>query len=212
MFLWRMEDVLAVYQRRYDPLRPQICYDERPCQLIGDQIVALPMCTGKPKRQDYHYQRNGVANLLIAYEPLTGLRYVQITSQRTKKEYAYFLKNLVETYYAHAEQIVLVQDNLNTHTPAAFYQEFSAQQAFELTELFEMHYTPTNGSWLNMVEIELSAISRQCLDRRIPDISTLESEVIACVNGRNEKRIKVDWQFTVNDARDKFKRFYLNNS
>ena len=207
-----MEDVLAQYQLPYDPLRPVICYDERPCQLIGDKIVPLPIQPGKPKREDYHYQRNGVANLLIAFEPLTGRRYVAITDQRTKKEYAHFLKHLLETHYAHTEQIVLIQDNLNTHTPAAFYQEFDAPVAFELTERFDMHYTPTNGSWLNMVEIELSAITRQCLKRRIPDKVTLDREVQACVKQRNAKRIQVNWQFTVNRARDKFKRFYHHKS
>ncbi len=207
-----MEDVLTVYQLPYDPLRPVICYDERPCFLIGDKIVPLPISLGKPKREDYHYQRNRVCNLLIAFEPKTGLRYVKITEQRTQKEYAHFLKEVAETHYAHAERIILVQDNLNTHTPAAFYQEFFAQQALELTQRFEMHYTPTNGSWLNMVEIELSAISRRCLNRRIGDKHTLSQEVIACVKQRNAKRIKVNWQFSVNDARDKFQRFYPNES
>jgi transposase len=211
-FLWRMEDILQVYQRPYDPLRPVICYDERPCQLIGDTILPLPISAGKPKRVDHHYERNGVANLLIAVEPLTGRRYVQITDRRTKREYADFLKFVVETYYKHAEQAILVQDNLNTHTPAAFYQEFSAQEAFELAQKFDMHYTPTNGSWLNMAEIEISAISRQCLNRRIPDKQTLLREVTACVNQRNEKRINIDWQFSIPKARDKFSRFYPNPS
>lgn len=211
MYLWRMEDVLGVYQLSYDPLRPVICYDERPCFLIGDTIVPLPIKPGKPKRIDYHYERKGFANLLIAFEPLTGRRYVQITKQRTKREYAHFLKSVSDTYYPHAEQIILVQDNLNTHTPAAFYQEFDAELALELTERFDMHYTPTNGSWLNMAEIELSAISRQCLKRRIADKETLQREVQACVNTRNEKRIKVDWQFSIDKARDKFSRFYPNH-
>ena len=212
MFLLSMEDILTVYQLPYDPLRPVICYDERRCFLIGELIVALPIKAGRPKRLDYHYERNGVANLLIAYEPLTGRRYVQITKQRTQSEYAHFLKEVASTHYPYAEHIILVQDNLSTHTPSAFYAQFEAQEALELTGRFQMHYTPTNGSWLNIVEIELSAISRQCLSRRIPDISTLESEVMACVKTRNEKRIKVDWQFCVNDARDKFQRFYPNNS
>ena len=207
-----MEDVLTQYQLPYDPLRPVICYDERPCLLIGDKIVPLPIEPKKPMREDYHYERNGVCNLLIAFEPLTGLRYVQITDRRTKKEYAHFLKEVVDTHYAHAERIILVQDNLNTHTPAAFYQEFAAQEAFELTGRFEMHYTPTNASWLNMVEIELSAISRQCLARRIPDKQTLSQEVQACVKQRNAKRIKVNWQFSVSNARDTFQRFYPDNS
>ena len=153
MFLWRMEDVLSVYQLPYDPLRTVICYDERPCFLIGDTIVPLPIKAGKPKRVDYHYERNGMANLLIAYEPLTGLRYVQITKQRTKKEYAHFLKAVASTHYTHAERIILVQDNLSTHTPSAFYAQFGAAEAWEWNQRFEMHYTPTNGSWLNMVEI-----------------------------------------------------------
>ena len=175
-------------------------------------LVPLPTKPGRPKREDYHYERNGVCNLLIAFEPLTGVRHVRITDRRTKKEYAHFLKEVYQTHYAHAERIILVQDNLNTHTPAAFYQEFSPQQARELTEAFEMHYTPTNGSWLNMAEIELSAISRQCLNRRIKERQTLEREVVACVKQRNEKRIKVNWQFTVPKARQTFERFYSNPS
>ena len=210
--MWRLEDVLTVYQQPYDPLRPVICFDERPCQLIGDVLVPLPVKRGRPKREDYHYERNGVCNLLIAFEPLTGFRYVQITDRRTKKEYAHFLSEIYQTHYAHVERIILVQDNLNTHTPAAFYQEFCAQEALELTEAFEMHYTPINGSWLNMAEIELSAISRQCLNRRIKERQTLEREVVACVKQRNQKRIKVNWQFTVPKARQKFERFYSNPS
>jgi hypothetical protein len=207
-----MEDVLSVYQLPYDPLRPVICYDERPCVLIGETIVPLPVQPGQPKREDYHYQRNGVCNLLIAYEPLTGRRYVQITDQRTKKEYAHFLKWVIDTHYQQAERVILIQDNLNTHTPDAFYQEFDATVAFDLAQRFEMHYTPTNGSWLNMAEIELSAISRQCLNRRIGSKETLKREVYACVKQRNAKRIKVDWQFSITKAREKFERFYPNNS
>ena len=207
-----MEDILEVYQRPYDPLRPVICYDERPCVLIGETICPLPIDKGKVKKEDYHFERNGTANLLVAYEPKTGWRHVRVTKHRAFGDYASFQKELAEVYYPHAIEIVLVQDNLSTHSPSAFYASFSAEEAKQLTEKFEMHNTPTNGSWLNMVEIELSAISRACLKRRIPDIETLETEVMACVKRRNSKRIKVDWQFTVNSARDKFHRFYPHNS
>ena len=206
-----MEEILNLYQQPYDPLYPVICVDERPCQLIGDLVMPLPMKQATPLREDYHYKRNGTVNLFIAFEPHTGQRIVEVTENRTQKAYARFLLK-VANRYASAEKIIVVQDNLNTHTPAAFYVTFSAQQAFDLAQRFLMHYTPTNGSWLNMVEIEISAISRECLNRRIASKETLAREVEACVKKRNAKRIKVDWQFSVNKARDKFQRFYPNPS
>lgn len=208
LFLWRMEDILHLYEQPYDPKRPLICVDERPCQLLGDVLVPLPMEPGKPKREGYQYKRNGVCTIFIAFEPLTGKRIVQVRKRRTKKDYAQFMKYVAETHYPDAESIIVVQDNLNTHNPSSFYEILSPEAAFALAGRFEMHYTPTKASWLNMVEIELSILAKQCLDRRIDNIKTLEREVMAWVEQRNAKQATVHWQFTKLKARDKFKRFY----
>jgi hypothetical protein len=202
-----MEDMLHLYELPYDSKRPLICVDERPCQLIDDILVPLPMEPGQSKREDYHYQRNGVCTVFIAFEPLRGRRWVQVRKQRTKKDYAAFMQDLAK-HYPQADQLVIVQDNLNTHSPGSFYAAFTPEQAFALAQRFEMHYTPTQASWLNMVEIELSILSKQCLDRRIGDMQTLEREVLAWAKERNAKRATVHWQFTQSKARDKFKRFY----
>jgi hypothetical protein len=202
-----METILDLYEQSYDPKRPLLCIDERPCQLLDDILVPLPMEPGKAKRQDYHYKRNGVCTIFIAFEPLTGRRWVQVRQQRTKKDYAAFMQYVAEQY-PEAEQIVVVQDNLNTHTPGSFYAAFDPTAAFALAQRFEMHYTPTKASWLNMVEIELSVLARQCLDRRIGDMETLEREVLAWVAQRNQQRATICWQFTKIDARLKFKKFY----
>jgi hypothetical protein len=207
-----MEDVLGVYERPYDPKRPLLCIDERPCQLIDDVLVPIPMQPGKPKREGYQYKRNGVCTVFIAFEPLTGRRIVQVRKQRTKKDYAEFMKYVADTFYPDVDQIVVVQDNLNTHNPSSFYTILEPEQAFNFTARFEMHYTPTKASWLNMVEIELSVLAKQCLDRRIADMATLEREVLAWVEDRNAKQATINWQFTQNKARDKFKRFYPNLS
>jgi hypothetical protein len=207
-FLWRMEKILDLYEQPYNPKRPQICFDERPCQLIDDVLTPLAMEPGKPKREDTQYERKGVCSLLIAFEPLTGQRFVQIRKQRTKQDYAYFMKELADVHYLKAEQIVLVQDNLNTHSPGSFYATFSAKEAFALAERFQMHYTPKHASWLNMVEIELSILARQCLNSRIGDMQTLEREVLALVKKRNDQKATVQWQFTKNDARTKLERLY----
>jgi hypothetical protein len=207
-----MEDVLELYERPYDPKRPLICFDECPCQLIGDGLVPLPMEPGQPKREGYQYKRNGVCTVFIAFEPLTGQRIVQVRKRRTKKDYAHFMKHVADTHYAEAETIIVVQDNLNTHNPSSFYTAFTPEEAFALAGRFEMHYTPTKASWLNMVEIELSILSKQCLDRRIADIETLRREVLAWVELRNAKQATIHWQFTQNKARDKFKKFYPNPS
>ena len=204
-----MEDILHLYELAYDPKRPVICVDERPCQLIEDILVPLPMEPGKSKREDYHYKRNGVCTIFIAFEPLTGRRFVQVRKQRTKKDYAEFMQELANQY-PEADQLVIVQDNLNTHSPGSFYTAFTPGQAFALAQRFEMHYTPTKASWLNMVEIELSILYKQCLDRRIGNMHTLEREVLAWVKERNAKRASVHWQFTKTKARDKFSRFYPN--
>lgn len=203
-----MEKILDLYEQPYDPKRPLVCFDERPCQLISDVLAPLPMKPGKPKREDYHYQRNGVCTLLIAFEPLTGLRYVQVHTQRTKKDYAEFMHDLAERHYPHAEKIVLVQDNLNTHSPGSFYESFAPEDAFALAERFEMQYTPKKASWLNMIEIEMAVFSKQCLDRRIGDMQLLESEVLALAQQRNDQRATVHWRFTKNAARVTLHKLY----
>jgi hypothetical protein len=205
-----MENILHLYALPYDSKRPLICVDERPCQLIEDVLVPLPMESGKTKRQDHHYKRNGVCTAFIAFEPLTSRRFVQVRKRRTKKDYAEFMQ-WVAAQYLEADLILVVQDNLNTHTPGSFYQAFAPDQAFALAQRFEMHYTPTKASWLNMVEIELSILSKQCLDRRIGDIDTLKREVLAWTDERNTKRATVCWQFTQDKARDKFAKFYPNS-
>jgi hypothetical protein len=207
LFLWRMEQILDLYEQPYQSKRPLICVDERPCQLIGDVLVPLPMKPGKPKREGYQYKRNGVCTIFIAFEPLTGWRFVQVRSQRTKIDYAHFMQ-AVANHFAQVELIRVVQDNLNTHNPGSFYQAFKPEKAFALAQRFEMCYTPNKASWLNMVEIELSILSKQCLDRRIGDRQTLEREVLAWVKQRNQQRATVHWQFTKDCARDKFKKFY----
>ena len=207
-FLWLMENILDLYEQPYNPKRPLLCFDERPCQLIGEIITPLPMEAGQPEREDYQYARHGVCTLMIAFEPLTGQRIIQVFPHRTKLEYASFMKTLADTHYAHAAQLLLVQDNLNTHTPGSFYAAFPAEDAFALAQRFEMHYTPKHASWLNMVEIELSALSKQCLDRRISDMETLQREALAWANERNEQRVTVQWRFTKNDARTKLQRHY----
>lgn len=204
-----MEEILYLYHQPYEPIYPVVCFDERPCQLIGDVLVPIPMKPGQPLRVDYQYQRNGVCNVFIAFEPHTGQRIVEVRDRRTKKDYAHFLKK-VAAEYPIAEQIRVVQDNLNTHNPSSFYETFTATEAMKLTRRFEMHYTPKHASWLNMVEIELSALSRQCLSRRIGDKSKLESEVYAWVADRNAKQVTVNWQFSIDKAREKFSRFYPN--
>jgi hypothetical protein len=206
-----MEAILHLYELPYDPKRPLICIDERPCQLIDDILVPLPMEPGKSKRQDYHYKRNGVCTVFIAFEPLTGWRFVQVRKRRTKKDYAEFMQELAK-HRSEADQLIIVQDNLNTHSPGSFYAAFTPEKAFAFAQRFEMHYTPTKASWLNMVEIELSILSKQCLDRRIGDMQILEREVLAWAKERNAKQATVHWQFTKDKARDKFKRFYPNQS
>ena len=208
-FLWRMEYILGVYNLPYDPKRPKICVDERPCQLIEDVLVPLPMEAGKPKREAYQYKRNGVCTVFMAFEPLTGFRMVEVCKQRTKKDYARFMQKVAQhPRFAAAEQIGVVQDNLNTHDPGSFYTLLLPDQAFALGQRFEMIYTPKKASWLNMVEIEFSALARQCLNRRIGQMDVLEQEVKSWVEERNQKQIKVHWQFAVDQAREKFKKYY----
>jgi hypothetical protein len=171
-----MEDVLEVYTRPYDPRYPQVCMDEVSKQLLRHTRQSLPMEPGKPARQDYEYERGGVVNLFMFCEPLEGRRWVDVTEQRTKVDWAHQIKELVDVRYPEAERIVLVMDNLNTHTPASLYEAFDPKEARRLAEKLEIHYTPKHGSWLNMAEIELSVLSRQCLDRRVPNFETLEAD------------------------------------
>jgi hypothetical protein len=207
-FVWRMEDVLDVYRRPYDPLRPKICLDETSKQLLANVRAGQPMKPGRVEREDYEYERHGVANLFLWCEPLTGRRHVEVTDRRTKGDWARVVKELVDTHYPDAERIVLVMDNLNIHTPAALYEVFAPDEAKRLADRLEIHHTPKHGSWLDIAEIELSALARQCLDRRIPDQDTLIKEVAAWEEERNAAQVTVDWQFTTADARVKLKHLY----
>lgn len=202
-----MERVLDIYERSYDPDYPVICFDERPCQLLGDVLMPIPMKPGRVERQDYEYERNGTCVVLMAVEPLAGRRVVTVTERRTKNDYAEFMKALAASYPG-AAKIILVQDNLNTHNPSSFYETFPAAEAFGLAQRFEMIYTPKKASWLNMAEIELSALSKQCLDRRIAEINTLAAEVNAWTKRRNRLKAGISWNFTKSDARNKLSRFY----
>jgi hypothetical protein len=203
-----MEDVLDVYKREYDPKRPQICMDEMPKQLLADKRAPLPMKPGQVQKQDYEYERNGTCNVFMLFEPLAGKRYIETNSHRKAVDWAQVMKTLSDQYYPDADVIVLVMDNLNTHKLASFYEAFEPEEAHRLSRRFEIHYTPKHGSWLNMAEIELSALVRQCLNRRIPDQNDLHAEAQAWVNERNDKVVKVDWRFTTADARIKLKHLY----
>lgn len=203
-----MEDVLEVYTRPYDPNRPQVCMDETSKQLLAHIQEPLSMQPGHPQRVDYEYRREGVADLFMFFEPLAGKRYVKVTDQRTRRDWALAMRELADDLYPQAEVIVIVMDNLNTHSPISFYETFEPDEARRLINRFEFHYTPKHGSWLDMAEIELGVLIRQCLSRRIPDKATLECEVAAWQTDRNAKLVKVDWRFTSADARIKLKHLY----
>lgn len=203
-----MEDVLNVYQRPYDPKHPLICLDESSKQQVKEVRTPLPMEPGKVERFDSEYERNGVSNLFMIFEPLQGWRHVEITDRRTAIDWAKQIKWLVDVRYPEAESIVLVEDNLNTHDLASLYKAFSPTEARRLINKLEMHYTPKHGSWLDMAEIELSILSRQCTDRRIADQETLKKEVKAWEDKRNNSKIPMEWQFTTEDARIKLKKLY----
>ena len=207
-FVANMEDVLEVYQRPRDPLRPVVCLDETSKQLIIATRAPVEAKPGRKKREDYEYERNGVANLFMLFAPLEGWRHVEVTDRHTAVDYAHILKDLSATRFPGAEKIVLVQDNLNTHKPASLYEAFPAAEARRLVERFDWHYTPKHGSWLDMAESELGVLASQCLDRRIPDKRKLTSEVAAWEDNRNRHHAKADWQFTTADARVKLKRLY----
>jgi hypothetical protein len=203
-----MEDVLEVYTRPYDPKRPQVCMDETTKQLVADILEPIPAQPGQVERIDYEYKRQGVADLFMFFEPLHGKRFVKVTDQRTRKDWAEAMRDLSDVIYPQAEKIVIVMDNLNTHSPASFYETFEPDEARRLIHRFEFHFSPKHGSWLNMAEIELGTLIRQCLSRRISDKILLETEVTAWQKDRNAKVVSVDWRFTTADARIKLKYLY----
>jgi hypothetical protein len=207
-FVCAMEDVLEVYQRPYDPKHPMVCVDEATKQLFKETRHVIPAAAGRPERHDYEYERNGTANLFMIFEPLGGRRRVKVTERRTKLDFAHVIREIVDEDYADTETIVLVMDNLNTHKPASLYEAFAPAEARRILDRLEIHYTPKHGSWLDMAEIELNVLTKQCLDRRIPDQPTLIEEVLAWETPRNESECKVDWHFTTDDARTKLKRLY----
>jgi len=203
-----MEDVLEVYTRPYDPNRPVVCMDEMPKQLLEDPCQPLPMQARQPERVDYEYIRKGVADLFMICEPLRGQRQVMVTDQRRRVEWAEVMRTVSDSLYPQAEKIILVLDNLNTHSPASFYEAFAPAEARRLAQRFEFHFTPKHGSWLNMAEIELSALARQCLNRRIPNQNYLDREVQAWASERNAAVVKVHWHFTTAEARKRLKYLY----
>ena len=207
-FVCAMEDVLEVYARPYDPVRPQVCLDECSKQLVAETRVPLPAEPGQAERHDYEYERCGTANLFMLSEPLAGKRHVKVTERRTAVDFAHVVRDLLDVHYPEAETIVLVMDNLNTHTPASLYQAFHPEEARRLAGRLEIHHTPKHGSWLDMAEIELGVLATQCLDRRIGDRETLAREVAAWQAKRNAAGRAVDWRFTTADARIKLKRLY----
>lgn len=207
LFIAQMERILWLYALPFDAEYPVLCFDERPCFLIGERVKGFAMKPNQPTREDYTYQKNGSCALLATIEPLTGRRIADVFARRTKREVALHLQS-VAAKYPNAKKIRLVLDNLNTHNASSFYETFEAEEAFRLAQLFEFYHTPKKASWLNMIEIEFSAISRLCLDRRIPSQEQLAKEVLAIVKERTEKRIKIDWQFSVEKARKKLFRHY----
>ena len=203
-----MEDVLSVYTRPYDARYPQVCLDESSKQLYGEKWEVVPMRSGHPEREDYAYEQRAMYKIFLACEPLAGKRYVSVTERRTSQDWAHFIRELVDVQYPQAEKIVLVMDNLNTHTPASLYQTFAPAEARRLLEKLEIHYTPVHGSWLNMAEIELSALARQALSRRIGTREELHQHAQAWEHCRNGALTTVNWRFTTADARIKLKRLY----
>lgn len=207
-FVANMEDVLELYKRPYNPAIPVICMDEQPTQLIKETRMKIPVEPGKPERVDYEYERNGTAVNFMFTEPLAGWRKVNVRERKTSIDWAYEIKELLDEDYPEVEKVILVCDNLNTHTIASLYEAFEPEEARRLAERLEIHYTPKHGSWLNAAEIELSVFTKQCLDRRIPDMATLQQEAKAWYRKRNANQKGVDWQFTTEDARVKLKRLY----
>lgn len=207
-FVCQMEEVLDVYHRPYDPMKPLICFDELSKQLVREVEAPLPVKPGEIEKYDYHYERNGVANIFMVCEPIRGKRWTKVTKQRTKIDWAGFMKEIADIHYPSVDKIVVVMDNLNTHKASSFYEAFSPEEAQRLINRFEFHYTPKHGSWLNMAEIELSVLSKQCLNRRIPDLKTLKQEVSSWEKIRNGKEDKIIWRFTTKEARIKLRKLY----
>lgn len=204
-----MEAVLDFYAQVPNQQNPRLCFDERPCQLLADVLAPLPVQPGKAAKEDNEYVRKGTAVVLLAYDLDTGQRYVQVRQRRTKRDYAEFMQHLHLQHYPHAQQIHVLQDNLNTHQSGSFYERFDAQTAHGLANRFVWHYTPKHGSWLNMAEIEFAALSKQCLDRRIGDLTTLNEEVLAWVQERNRQGVRINWLFDTVQARKKLRRHYV---
>ena len=203
-----MEDIIAIYELSYSHDYPVVCMDETCRQLIGEVQEPIACAPGRPARVDHEYVRNGVAEVFLEVEPLTGKRHVAATERRTKKDWAWWIKGMLDERYPNAVQVRLVMDNLNTHCLASLYEMFPPQEARRLAERLEIHYTPRHGSWLNMAEIELSALNGQCLDRRIPDLATMQNYIAAWENDRNNRQSKIHWHFFTNDARTKLKHLY----
>lgn len=203
-----MEDILDTYERSYDPLFPQVCMDEISKQLIGEKRIPFQPKPGQPQLSDYEYERNGVANVFLAVEPLTGHTVTEVTDRRTKVDWAHFVKKLVDQVYAAAEKIILVVDNLNTHVKASLYRAFEPSEAKRIADKLEIHYTPKHASWLNIAEIELSVLARQCLDRRIPNMQLLEKEINIWEYNHNHNLHPINWRFTTENARIKLKKLY----
>jgi DDE superfamily endonuclease len=206
-----MEDVLDLYAEPYDPKRPQVCFDELPCQLVAETRLPLPAKPGQPVRYDYEYQRNGTCSLFGLFQPHCGWRHLDIRERRTAVDFAQQMKALVDEHFPEAEVIRVVLDNLNTHTPASLYAAFAPAEAHRIARKLEFHYTPKHGSWLNMIEIELSVLARQCLDQRVPDIATLQATIEPWERERNDRHATVNWRFTVPAARTKLVRLYPQN-
>ena len=207
-YVANMEDVLDVYKRPYDPDVPVICFDEKNIQLIEETRVPIPAEPGKKEKVDYEYRRNGVGNIFMVFEPLQHVRYVEIRERRTKIDFAACMKNVVDEYYPDKDKVIIVMDNLNTHKFGSLYEAFAPEEARRIAEKLEIHYTPKHGSWLNMAEIEIGILTKQCLSRRIPSIEQLESETISWAKSRNQSGGTVNWQFTTEDARIKLRRLY----
>lgn len=205
-----MEDVLDVYAQAPDPVVARLCFDERPCQIVGDVLAPVPMQPGHSRKQDDEYKRHGICSLLIAYDLDRGQRYLQVRDRRTKRDYAEFMHWLATTHYADVAKIQVVQDNLNTHTYGAFYLTYPAAQAHALKHKFDFHFTPKHASWLNMVEIELSAFARQCADQRFDSRAAFEQDALAWAEHRNRNAVRIAWSFTTADARSKLHRHYRN--
>ena len=208
-FVWRMEDVLDLYEEPSDPKWPVVCFDEMPYQMVAEKRTPLPTKPGQPARYDYEYERKGMLNVFAFFEPKRGWRHLEVTERRTAVDFALAMRRLVDEHYSEAEKVRVVLDNLNTHTPASLYKAFEPEEARPIARKLEFHYTPKHASWLNMVEIELSVLCRQCLERRIPDAERLAREIGAWEQERNEGGATVQWRFTASDAREKLARLYL---